>query len=743
MPRAPRLLAISACLLLSNVLPVTAVTIYDIQHTTDPSGGSPYAGQVVTVSGIVAAVFLNGYVVAEAPGPWRAVYVGESRNGPEIGDEITITGTVDEYSGKTEIRNVTDYSVISTGNDVAPWPVRADSAAQEKYESVLVILDDLTVTSLLGGGWWAADDGSGTIQCADTNDYTYFPELGDTLVSVAGIVRSVSSPATLHPRDTMDISGHLIPHFALGGTIITMNDALDILHGHYVEIRGDRILGITDGAPRGLLIVETQGLIFPGLIDAHNHARFNVLDHIPFEQTFEHRDQWRSTEMYAEFTEQFTAILDYPAGGGQIMNLYRLAETRALSAGTTTMQSINCNGQDDDFFAHQGMVINNAERFPSRIWSETFPLPLGPAYWHSMQEGCFDRFVIHLSEGTNDASLQEFYTWASWGMLDWRTTLIHGVSLGPNEWALMADASANLVWSPMSNMLLYGTTADIPSAVDAGVDVSIAPDWTPSGSHDMLAEMKFGRELSDAQWGGVLDPVDLVLFATRNAARAMGAENRIGQVAEGFRADLMVIPASPQDPYEALLDAESRDVMLTVVSGRPMYGDPWLMDQFPFLGTVEEVQVGGCTKRVAIQIETHSIPDSDVPISEVVAELEQAYDQAYPRVCEFLGPFEGPPTRVPDPPWAMVSSLRVTPNPFRAAATVVFSVPRRLDASLRVYAVDGRLLRNLLHTSLAAGSHTLTWDGSDDRGLYVASGVYLLRLESGGWEHTTRVLLLQ
>ena len=47
-----------------------------------------------------------------------------------------------------------------------------------------------------------------------------------------------------------------------------------------------------------------------------------------------------------------------------------------------------------------------------------------------------------------------------------------------------------MVWSPMSNLLLYGGTADIAAALAAGVRIGIGSDWSPSGSKNLLGELK-------------------------------------------------------------------------------------------------------------------------------------------------------------------------------------------------------------------------------------------------------------
>jgi len=66
----------------------------------------------------------------------------------------------------------------------------------------------------------------------------------------------------------------------------------------------------------------------------------------------------------------------------------------ALTAGTTTIQGINAYGHEQDGFAHQGVVINNAERFPSRAYSVVFPLAQSAAYWEQKKAEYWERFLI-------------------------------------------------------------------------------------------------------------------------------------------------------------------------------------------------------------------------------------------------------------------------------------------------------------------------------------------------------------
>ena len=74
-----------------------------------------------------------------------------------------------------------------------------------------------------------------------------------------------------------------------------------------------------------------------------------------------------------------------------------------------------------------------------------------------------------------------------------------------------------MVWSPMSNLLLYGATSRVKSARDNGVRIGLGSDWAVSGSKNLLGELKVARLASDDMDTGFTDR-DLVAMATRDAA---------------------------------------------------------------------------------------------------------------------------------------------------------------------------------------------------------------------------------
>ncbi len=83
------------------------------------------------------------------------------------------------------------------------------------------------------------------------------------------------------------------------------------------------------------------------------------------------------------------------------------------------------------------------------------------------------------------------------------------------------------------------------------------------------------------------------------------------------------------------------------------------------------------------------------------------------------------------------------PNPFNPSASIGFDLVSDTHARLAVYSIDGRKVRELVSGTLRGGAHTVSWDGRDDAGKPVSSGVYLYRLEAGGKSEARKMLLMR
>jgi PKD repeat protein len=83
------------------------------------------------------------------------------------------------------------------------------------------------------------------------------------------------------------------------------------------------------------------------------------------------------------------------------------------------------------------------------------------------------------------------------------------------------------------------------------------------------------------------------------------------------------------------------------------------------------------------------------------------------------------------------------PNPFNPSTTIRFTVGDSDAVKLRIFDMNGRLVRTLVERRFETGTHAIEWDGRDDHGRTVSSGVYVYRLEAGASTHSRRMVLVR
>jgi hypothetical protein len=87
--------------------------------------------------------------------------------------------------------------------------------------------------------------------------------------------------------------------------------------------------------------------------------------------------------------------------------------------------------------------------------------------------------------------------------------------------------------------------------------------------------------------------------------------------------------------------------------------------------------------------------------------------------------------------------LRSFPNPFNPTTTVEYVLPASGHVTMRVYDTNGVLVRAIVNETQSQGAHRVNWNGRNDAGVRVASGVYLLRIQSAGHAVTRKITLLK
>ena len=611
------------------------LSISNVQYTADASGDSPWLGMEVTVRGICTMALkqgdrltINNTYILTTPGggPWSAIAVYDYNHRPEIGDEVEVTGTVDEYYELTELVDITGYEVLSRSNSVPETVLTCAEASQEQYESVFMRLNSVTVSdeNLNGTGYeWEVQDATGTCMVDDVCPYRYIWHTGDGLGAIRGIMWYSFSNFKLQPRDDDDFIGRPVLEYALKGMVMTPDGPRS---NWYVHVLDDDIINVTGGPPATALTIDTQGIIFPGLIDAHNHPTYNSFGTLQFHNfPFGHRDEWGASDQeYSDWKSKRSVVTGYGSVDESTKaTVSKYAEVLELMAGCVTIQG-NYSGRE---YAHPDVILYNIEQHPSRIASDIFPWELSASERQQLKDmidgGAINAVLIHLSEGPDAVSLEQFNTWYNWGMLNETTAIIHGTPYGTNELAKIAAVGAKILWAPMSNMRLYESTLNIKLAKQAGVKVGLSPDWTPSGTYNMLEELGYAWYLNQTLFDNAYTPREMCEMVTVVNAEACGLEQRYGTIAPGYNAGFCVIEGSEADPYMALINARPKDVKLTIVDGTPRYGDAALVQQFGITG--EYVTVGGEQKMLNIAVDHPLLAWSGESFSDIRQHLRDAH----------------------------------------------------------------------------------------------------------------------
>jgi DNA/RNA endonuclease YhcR with UshA esterase domain len=186
--------------------PAETVTVHDIQYSED--GASPYNGRIVTVSGIVTGSSYRGskFFIAD-PGtnaPYTGLYIFDNTRTTRIGDYVTVTGEITEYYDLTELKNVSSFSVDSSGGTVMPAIVTIPEAMSEPYEAMLVTINDLGVGEVTES-FWTITDGTNTMQVLNGFRHGYVPVEGERFFGITGLVYYTYDMFKLEPRMVSDI----------------------------------------------------------------------------------------------------------------------------------------------------------------------------------------------------------------------------------------------------------------------------------------------------------------------------------------------------------------------------------------------------------------------------------------------------------------------------------------------------------------------------------------------------------
>ena len=404
-------------------------------------------------------------------------------------------------------------------------------------------------------------------------------------------------------------------------TILTMNDALDIVQGA-VSVRDGRIVSVGDEPPDPHdAVIDGEGAyLLPGFIQTHVHLCQTLFrgyaDDMPLLE-------WLRTRIWPMEAAHTPSTLRASA---------RLASAELLLGGTTTALTMETVHDTDVVFealdemglrAVVGKCMMDADRqVPARLlektrdsidesvalrkrWDGKGEGRLRAAFAPRFAVSCSrelleavaelstrDRVIVHTHASENrdevevvrqlSGGLTNLEYLAETGLATPHLCTAHCVWVTEAEQAMLAERDVKVMHCPSSNLKLGSGLAPVAEMRARGISVSLGADGAACNNRlDMFEEMRLAATLQSVRREpGALTARDAVWMATREGARALAMEAEIGSIEAGKRADLILISrdrphqAPDPDPWSTLVYASrGTDVRMTMVDGRVLVSD--------------------------------------------------------------------------------------------------------------------------------------------------------------------------
>ena len=410
----------------------------------------------------------------------------------------------------------------------------------------------------------------------------------------------------------MNQAGHTADLLVTGSYLYLQDNDKTIIKNGAVAIHQDTIVetGLTaDLAPKypdAELLATEHGLIMPGLVNTHTHAAMacfrGLADDLPLMQ----------------WLQEYIVPVEAKLTGDMVYQATLLSLAEMIKSGTTSFcdmylfaKDVARAAQESGMRAWIGEVLYD---FPSPNYGELasgfqyveelftlyadnplISITIDPDAVYTcspdllknlknMAEKHNTLYIIHLSENKEEVQgVKERYGASpvmhleNLGLLDNRVVADHCVMLTDAEIKLLAKREVKIVHCPESNMKLASGIAPVVQMLAAGISVGLGTDSSASNNDvDMFGEMNSAAKLHKVNTlDPTIMPAETVLeMATMGGARVLGAENKIGSLEPGKKADLIVLDMNQPHltplytiPSHMVYAARGADVVHSVING--------------------------------------------------------------------------------------------------------------------------------------------------------------------------------
>src|ERR1043166_6012086 len=326
------------------------------------------------------------------------------------------------------------------------------------------------------------------------------------------------------------------------------------LHGAQILGGAVKSIGIQEGriaticdleVPRstasGCALHFENCLVFPGLINSHDHLDFNLFSRLG-NRIYANYVEW-GRDIHAANWKEIAAVLKVPRELRWRWGIYK-----NLLNGVTTVVNhgprLSCSDAAVTVF-QKCYNLHSVMQETRWRWRLNRPIAMPWPY------------VIHVGEGTDAGAQEEIETLLRWNLFKRRLIAIHGVALT----AAQAASFAALIWCPVSNFFLLNKTADV-TKLGKSTRIIFGTDSTLTTGWNIWEQLRFARGL------GMMPDEALFRAVTRTPGQVWKLHD-CGELREGFQADIVVArrPKTGED-YAAFFNINPEDIVLAISRGR-------------------------------------------------------------------------------------------------------------------------------------------------------------------------------
>lgn len=419
-----------------------------------------------------------------------------------------------------------------------------------------------------------------------------------------------------------------------------------VYDGDFIECVGCDCI---DSYPDATVIECGTAVVSPGLINPHDHITFTEGAPIDHGTTrYDHRHDWRGS-LSTPSNPNGTGATSAGTRWGELRMVLGGATSIVGSGGATGMMR-NLDRLESRERDVLGLREVDFETFPLNDSGEEFRADCGWSYKDSeLGVAAMASYLPHVSEGIQNYAAEEFRCQSSSfdGARDFtepNTAHIHSIGLQAADYYTMARDGAQLIWSPRSNISLYGVTAKVTTFDRFDGVIALGTDWTYSGSANLLRELACADEYNRDYLDGHFTDQALWEMVTRNAAIVTDSEDKLGALGAGKIADIAVFAAESGEHHRAVLEAGNEEVALVIRGGEPLYGERDVVQALD--STCEALEVCSLERAVCTSREWNTTYDA------LATAVSGSYAAAF---CG--GPPADEPTCVPSRPSEFTGAL--------------------------------------------------------------------------------------